>query len=94
VASPPAEPCALAPVEDVYVDVETGEPVFGTVKEGFIGQLTFMPLHAGVASPDGFSWASQESKCRTPRTSKPPAARPAGRMSPGILDEEQRQRCE
>jgi uncharacterized protein YrrD len=33
---------------DVYVDVETDEPVFGTVKEGFIDRhLTFVPL-AGI----------------------------------------------
>jgi hypothetical protein len=29
----------------VYVDVETDEPQFGTVKEGFIGRhLTLVPL--------------------------------------------------
>ena len=32
-------------LQDVYVDVETDEPQFGTVKEGFIGRhLTFVPL--------------------------------------------------
>jgi hypothetical protein len=32
----------------VYVDVETDEPMFGTVKEGLIGRhLTFVPL-AGI----------------------------------------------
>lgn len=35
-------------LEDVYVDVETDEPMFGTVKEGLIGRhLTFVPL-AGI----------------------------------------------
>src|SRR6202046_532777 len=32
-------------LEDVYVDVETDEPQFATVKEGLIGRhLTFVPL--------------------------------------------------
>jgi PRC-barrel domain len=44
----------IGKLEDVYVDVETDEPVFGTVKEGFIGRhLTFVPLQGAVASPDG-----------------------------------------
>lgn len=44
----------IGKLEDVYVDVETDEPVFGTVKEGFIGRhLTFVPLGGAVASPDG-----------------------------------------
>jgi uncharacterized protein YrrD len=38
----------IGKLEDVYVDVETDEPVFGTVKEGFIDRhLTFVPL-AGI----------------------------------------------
>ena len=38
----------IGKLEDVYVDVETDEPAFGTVKEGFIGRhLTFVPL-AGI----------------------------------------------
>ena len=28
----------IGKLEDVYVDVETDEPMFGTVKEGFIGR--------------------------------------------------------
>jgi len=44
----------IGKLEDVYVDVETDEPVFGTVKEGFIGRhLTFVPLRGAMASPDG-----------------------------------------
>ncbi len=44
----------IGKLEDVYVDVETDEPVFGTVKEGFIGRhLTFVPLQGAMASPDG-----------------------------------------
>ena len=38
----------IGKLEDVYVDVETDEPTFGTAKEGFIGRhLTFVPL-AGI----------------------------------------------
>jgi len=38
----------IGKLEDVYVDVETNEPMFGTVKEGLIGRhLTFVPL-AGI----------------------------------------------
>lgn len=45
----------IGKLEDVYVDVETDEPVFGTVKEGFIvgRHLTFVPLQGAVVSPDG-----------------------------------------
>ena len=35
----------IGKLQDVYVDVETDEPQFATVKEGFIGRhLTFVPL--------------------------------------------------
>ncbi len=35
----------IGKLEDVYVDVETDEPMFGTVKEGlFARHLTFVPL--------------------------------------------------
>jgi uncharacterized protein YrrD len=38
---------------DVYVDVETDEPIFGTVKEGLIGRhLTFVPLAGITIGPD------------------------------------------
>jgi hypothetical protein len=41
-------------LEDVYVDVETDEPVFGTVKEGLFGRhLTFVPLAGLTIGPDG-----------------------------------------
>jgi sporulation protein YlmC with PRC-barrel domain len=45
----------IGKLEDVYVDVESDEPVFGTVKEGFITgrHLTFVPLQGAVVSPDG-----------------------------------------
>jgi hypothetical protein len=40
-------------LEDVYYDVETEEPQFGTVKEGLIGRhLTFVPLAGVTIGPD------------------------------------------
>jgi hypothetical protein len=43
----------IGKLEGVYVDVETDEPVFGTVKEGFIGRhLTFVPLAGTTIGPD------------------------------------------
>jgi sporulation protein YlmC with PRC-barrel domain len=44
----------IGKLQDVYVDVETDEPQFATVKEGFIGRhLTFVPLGGTNISPDG-----------------------------------------
>jgi uncharacterized protein YrrD len=43
----------IGKLQDVYVDVETDEPQFGTVKEGFIGRhLTFVPLGGIQIGPD------------------------------------------
>ena len=43
----------IGKLEDVYVDVETDEPQFGTVKEGFFGRhLTFVPLTGITIGPD------------------------------------------
>jgi PRC-barrel domain len=43
----------LGKLQHVYVDVETDEPMFGTVKEGRMGRhLTFVPLHAITIGPD------------------------------------------
>jgi len=40
-------------LEDVYYDVETEEPRFGTVKEGLINRhLTFVPLTGATIGPD------------------------------------------
>jgi sporulation protein YlmC with PRC-barrel domain len=42
----------IGKLQDVYVDVETDEPQFGTVKEGFIGHhLTFVPLSGVQIGP-------------------------------------------
>jgi hypothetical protein len=43
----------IGKLEEVYVDVETDEPQFGTVKEGLIGRhLTFVPLAGIHVGPD------------------------------------------
>lgn len=43
----------IGKLEDVYYDVETEEPQFGTVKEGLIGRhLTFVPLAGVTIGPD------------------------------------------
>jgi sporulation protein YlmC with PRC-barrel domain len=43
----------IGKLQDVYVDVETDEPQFATVKEGFIGRhLTFVPLSGIQIGPD------------------------------------------
>jgi sporulation protein YlmC with PRC-barrel domain len=43
----------IGKLQDVYVDVETGQPQFATVKEGNIGRnLTFVPLGGIRIGPD------------------------------------------
>jgi hypothetical protein len=43
----------IGKLQEVYVDVETDEPQFATVKEGFIGKhLTFVPLGGAQVRPD------------------------------------------
>jgi hypothetical protein len=43
----------IGKLEDVYVDVETDEPLFGTVREGVLGRhLTFVPLRGLTIGPD------------------------------------------
>jgi sporulation protein YlmC with PRC-barrel domain len=43
----------IGKLEDVYVDIETDEPQFATVKEGLIGRhLTFVPLRGIRVGPD------------------------------------------
>jgi sporulation protein YlmC with PRC-barrel domain len=42
----------IGKLEDVYVDVESNEPMFGTVKEGLIGRhLTFAPWPDSRSAP-------------------------------------------
>jgi len=48
----------IGKLEDVYVDVETDEPMFGTVKEGlFARHLTFVPLRGLTIGPDNLQLA-------------------------------------
>jgi hypothetical protein len=43
----------IGKLEDVYFDVETDEPQFGTVKEGLFGRhLNFVPLAGATIGPD------------------------------------------
>jgi PRC-barrel domain len=43
----------IGKLQDVYVDVETDQPQFATVKEGLIGRhLTFVPLGGIQIGPD------------------------------------------
>ena len=53
-------------LQDVYVDVETDEAQFSTVKEGFIGRhLTFVPLGGIQITPDGLQVAVTKDKVRS-----------------------------
>ena len=52
IGPPPAE----RRIEDIYVDVETDEPRFATVKEGFLNRhLTFVPL-GGIQIGNTDAW--------------------------------------
>ena len=53
-------------LEDVYYDVETEEPQFGTVKEGvFTHHLTFVPLAGVRVSPDHIQITASKDQVRT-----------------------------
>ncbi len=44
----------IGKLEEVYVDTQTEQPVFGSVKEGLIAKhYTFVPLDGAAASPEG-----------------------------------------
>ena len=48
----------IGKLEDVYVDVETDEPIFGTVREGrFRRHLTFVPLGGITIGPESLEVA-------------------------------------
>jgi sporulation protein YlmC with PRC-barrel domain len=56
----------IGKLQDVYVDVETDEPQFATVKEGFIGRhLTFVPLGAIKLAPEGLQVAVEKEQVRS-----------------------------
>ena len=56
----------IGKLQDVYVDVETDEPQFATVKEGFIGRhLTFVPLGGVQIGPDDLQLQVTKERVRT-----------------------------
>jgi uncharacterized protein YrrD len=56
----------IGKLRDVYVDVETDEPMFGTVKEGLIGRhLTFVPLAGLTFGPDALHMAVTREQVRS-----------------------------
>ncbi len=56
----------IGKLQDVYVDVETDEPQFATVKEGFIGRhLTFVPLGGVHVGPDDLQVTATKEQVRS-----------------------------
>jgi hypothetical protein len=56
----------IGKLQDIYVDVETDEPQFGTVKEGFIGRhLTFVPLAGITIGPDELQVTTTKEQVRS-----------------------------
>src|ERR1022692_1135528 len=56
----------IGKLQDVYVDVETDEPQFGTVKEGFLDRhLTFVPLRGIQIGPDDLQAAVTKEQVRS-----------------------------
>jgi hypothetical protein len=56
----------IGKLHDVYVDVETDEPQFGTVKEGFLDRhITFVPLLGVVVGPDDLRVSVLKAKVRS-----------------------------
>jgi hypothetical protein len=69
----------IGKLEDVYVDVETDEPMFGTVKEGLIGRhLTFVPLGEITIGPDNLQVPVSREQVRA----APNLATDGGELSP------------
>ena len=73
-----------AKLQDVYVDIETDEPQFATVKEGLISRhLTFVPLGGIVIGPHNLQVTATKEQVRlcptsrhTERSSPKPTSRP------------------
>jgi uncharacterized protein YrrD len=56
----------LGKLQDIYVDVETDEPQFATVKEGFLDRhLTFVPLTGITIGPDDLQVTATKEQVRT-----------------------------
>jgi hypothetical protein len=59
----------IGELEEIYVDVETDEPKFGTVKEGLFGRhLTFVPLSGITIGPDYLQVAASKEQVATAPT--------------------------
>jgi hypothetical protein len=55
----------LGKLQGVYVDVETDEPQFGTVKEGLVDRhLTFVPLRGVRVGPDDLQVTATKAQVR------------------------------
>ena len=55
----------IGKLEDVYFDVETEQPEFGTIKEGLFGRhLTFVPLTDVFAGPDNLQVSVTKAKVK------------------------------
>jgi hypothetical protein len=56
----------IGALEDVYFDVETDEPQFGTVKEGWLSRhLTFVPLVGVTVGPATLQVAATKEQIKT-----------------------------
>ncbi len=56
----------IGKLEDVYFDIESDEPQFGTVKEGWIGRhLTFVPLIGVAIGPDSLQVAVSKEQVKS-----------------------------
>ena len=56
----------IGKLKDVYVDVETDEPQFATVSEGFIGRhLTFVPMGGIQVGPDSLQTTVSKEQVQT-----------------------------
>jgi hypothetical protein len=56
----------IGKLQDVYVDVETDQPQFGTVKEGvFSRHLTFVPLVGVRVTPDHLQVTAAKERVRS-----------------------------
>ena len=55
----------IGKLEDVYFDVETDEPQFGTVREGLFGRhLTFVPLTEVIVGPNDLQVGATKSQVK------------------------------
>jgi sporulation protein YlmC with PRC-barrel domain len=56
----------IGKLEDVYVDIESDEPMFGTVKEGHFGRhLTFVPLGGISIGPENLQVVVSKEQVRS-----------------------------